>query len=154
MEVPELLVHLLDELAAPNARVVDEDVAAAEVGENLPGGLADALAGLDVHGVSPRRPAGLADLLRLGLGSFGIHIHDRDGDAGGGELLTQRASDASRAARDDGNAIGKSHSMLSFEKRLYHTVGFPGEFREAARQFHVEPAEKLDFARREGGHDL
>ena len=108
--VPILLGHAHGKAIAGEAGVVDQDVDAGEIGEDL---LDERLHGGvvgDVHGVG----LGQAGVLRVDLigGALGIRL--RAGNHGharafAGEAQGDGVADAAAGAGDDGDLIGESH---------------------------------------------
>ena len=105
-EVPFLLFELVDGLADGDARVVVQDVDAAELCDDGIDGIDHALLVGDVALEEGGVAAGVAQLLRGSL-RFGTHVDDGNARAVGGEHLRNAEANAGTGACDNCNLTGK-----------------------------------------------
>jgi hypothetical protein len=103
--VPVLVGHLEDRLVGRDAGVVDEDVQAPVVIDDLLHGAPAVLGRADVALMDGDRDLVFGELGLEGLGAFAIAAVARgDGGALGGQAVTDGGADAARAAGDHGDA--------------------------------------------------
>ena len=104
-EVPILVAHLVDQVVAGDAGIIDQDVERAEPFGNLRHGAVD-LGGLrDIAFQADRRHLMRGgDLFGRRFGTGAVEIGDRDRGAILGEPLRRRRADATGTARDQRDA--------------------------------------------------
>ena len=123
-EIPFLLLELVDGLTNGDARVVVQDINAAEPVDDGLDGVDDALLVGDVALEEGGVAAGIAQLLRGSLG-LGAHIDDGNARAVGRQHLRNAQTDAGAGARDNSDLTGKVQriSLLNHDIDLLSNYG-------------------------------